>query len=83
MHEQCIGCTEQNSGNDLNGRMAYKFFQFDGRKFLSNQDINGLYKFIDNLSLFAGLPANAHSIMADNNGKNSADGKLKGTSSAD
>ena len=82
IHETGIGCAQQNTGHHLNGCVSHKLLQFFGGKILFGQYIDRFDQFIDCLSLFAGFPADAHSVMADDDGQNGADGKLERTGAA-
>ena len=82
VHEQRIGDAQQDTGNHLNGRMSHKFFQFCLGKFFVGQNIDGFQQLINDLSLFAGFPANAHSVVADDDGENCTYGKLEGVRTA-
>ena len=77
VHEQCIGNAQQDAGDYLNRRMAHKFLQFCLGKFFVGQNVNGFQQFVDDLSLLAGFPTDAHSVMADDDGENCAYSKLE------
>ena len=79
MHGTGTKDAENDAGDDLERGVAHEFFKGDFRQFVFGKAFEGIHKDIEELRVLAGFEPDAHGVVTDDDGKDSAYGKFKGT----